>query len=63
MRFCTVREEDGTAQAAECRLCGDAIYRGEEYYHINGESICCACLEDYARETFAAFLRVGGERP
>lgn len=48
MRFCAVREDDGAVQAAECHLCGDAIYRGEEYYRINGESICCACLECFA---------------
>jgi len=61
MRFCAVREDDGAVQAAECRLCGDAIYRGEEYYRINGETFCTACLEDYARHVFAAYLCVGGE--
>lgn len=62
MRFCTIREEDGAMQAAQCRLCGDTIYAGEEYYHINAETFCTACLEDYARQAFAPFLRTGGER-
>lgn len=60
MRFCAVREADGTAQAAECSLCAGAIYRGEEYYHINGAAVCCGCLEDYARQVFAPYLRKGG---
>ena len=62
MRFCAIREEDGAVQAAQCQLCGAEIYRGEEYYRINGESVCCACLEDYAKAVFAPFLRTGGER-
>ena len=61
MRFCAIREEDGAVQAAECHLCGAEIYRGEEYYRINGETVCCTCLEDYARAVFAPFLRRGGE--
>lgn len=61
MRFCAIRQEDGAVEAALCHLCGDTIYRGEAYYHINGQHICCACLEDYARQVFAAFLRTGGE--
>ncbi len=61
MRFCTVREEDATRQCAQCALCADAIYEGEEFYRINGEAICCSCLEDYARAAFAPFLCKGGE--
>ena len=61
MRFCAIREEDGAVQEAECHLCGAEIYAQEEYYRINGEDICCACLEDYAKRVFASFLRRGGE--
>ena len=45
--MCRPRERRRGA-GGECHLCGDAIYRGEEYYRINGESICCACLECFA---------------
>lgn len=62
MRFCNIREEDGTVPAAECRLCGDTIYQGEEYYHINGEDICCGCLERFAAGAFGRYLCTGGER-
>lgn len=61
MRFCTVEEEDGSAIAALCHLCGGEIYRGEECWHINGETVCPACLEDYARQVFAPFCCRGGE--
>ena len=38
MRFCAVREADGTAERCSCDLCGDTVYRGEDYYRINGQS-------------------------
>lgn len=61
MRMTSVREADGTVTAAECRLCGGEIYRGEAYYQINGQVFCTGCLEEFARGYFAPFLCVGGE--
>lgn len=63
MRFCTVEEEDGSAIAALCHLCGGEIYRGEEYWRINAQAVCEGCLEDYARQALAPFRCRGGERP
>ncbi len=62
MRFTRIWEEDGTAEAAVCDLCGGEIYVDESFYYINGETVCAACLEDYARSAFAPFMRRGGER-
>lgn len=28
--------------SARCALCDGEIYRGEEYYHINGQAVCRA---------------------
>ena len=56
MRFCTVREADGAAERCICALCGDTVYRGEDYYRINGQSFCTGCLEDFARAYFAPYL-------
>lgn len=61
MRFPTVKEEDCGAAVAVCQLCGSEIYRGEAYYQRDGEVICEACLEDYARRCFAPFRVEGGE--
>ncbi len=61
MRFPMVREENGEMAAAICRLCGGEIYEGEAYYQRDGEVICEACLEDYARRCFAPFRVEGGE--
>lgn len=46
--------------AACCDMCGGEIYKGEEYYQINGESVCDDCVERYARSVLRPFL-VGGE--
>lgn len=61
MRFYRLKEEDGSAEAALCSLCGATIYDGEEYYHINAQAFCTDCLEDYARRVFAPFVHRGGE--
>lgn len=44
-----------------CDQCGGEIYGGEEYYFINGETVCENCFSDYARALLRPF-RVGGER-
>lgn len=61
MRFCTVKEADGSAAAQECSLCGDTIYRGEDYYQVNGQVVCTGCLTEFAEGYFAPFLCTGGE--
>lgn len=62
MRLPIVREEDGSAVCAECSLCGDELYLGEQCYHINGQTVCEDCLGEYARQVFAPFAgRLGEE--
>ena len=61
MRFPAVKEEDGSAVWSQCGLCGGEIYRGEEYYQVNGQVFCTGCLEDFAKSWFAPFLCRGGE--
>lgn len=36
-----------------CDLCGDGIYDGEPYYHINDNIVCEACIDTnrYIAET------------
>lgn len=58
----SIREEDGGEVTGVCSVCGGDIYRGEEYYRINGRSICPECLEDFARDYFRSFVCRGGER-
>ena len=46
--------------SARCALCDGEIYRGEEYYHINGQAVCRDCLAEYAVQVFAPYLVKGG---
>ena len=46
--------------SARCALCDGEIYRGEEYYHINGQAVCRDCLAEYAVQVFAPYLVNGG---
>lgn len=46
--------------SGECSLCGGEIYRGEDYYAVNGRAICRDCLADYAAQVLAPFLVKGG---
>ena len=39
---------------------GGEIYRGEDYYAVNGRAICRDCLADYAAQVLAPFLVKGG---
>jgi hypothetical protein len=32
-----------------CDVCGGEIYKGEDYYHINGEDWCEDCTESCGR--------------
>ncbi len=61
MRFPIVKEGKGGMIVAECQLCGGEVYQDEPYYQRDGEVICEACLEDYARRCFAPFRVEGGE--
>ena len=54
MRFCALVEDDGSAIAALCSLCGGEIYRGEEHWRFGAARVCPSCLEEYARREFAA---------
>ena len=40
-----------------CGLCGGVLEAGETYFFLEGEKICEACLERYARRRFAHRLR------
>ena len=44
-----------------CGLCGREIPSGSRYWHINGQSVCPACLGDFARQEFAPCLLIHGE--
>ena len=35
--------------SARCALCDGEIYRGEEYYHINGQAVCRDCCMNLRR--------------
>lgn len=48
--------------SARCALCDGEIYRGEKYYHINGQAVCRDCLAEYAVQVFAPYLVKGGEK-
>lgn len=47
--------------AAECDMCGFEIYRGEEFYRIDGEYICEDCLREFAVRFFAPFRMEGND--
>lgn len=52
--------ETGEIPAAYCTQCGGEIYRGEDYYRIDGQEVCTDCLAGFAEEYFR-FCRVEGE--
>jgi len=43
-----------------CTLCGGEIGKGEDYWYLNGESICGSCLEEFARIELAPYRRTRG---
>lgn len=36
-----------------CAWCGEAIYIGEDYYDLEGESVCSECIETAKRKADA----------
>ena len=44
-----------------CSLCGGGLYRGDEYWKINGYILCGGCLLPFAREDYAPCRAVCGE--
>lgn len=47
---------------SRCALCAGELYPGDEYFFLEGEMVCPACLERYARRRFAHRLRRVGRR-
>ena len=46
-----------------CALCEGELYPGDRYFALDGQKICEACLERYARRYFAGqFRRVERKR-
>jgi hypothetical protein len=44
-----------------CTLCGREIRTGEDYWYLNGSSICAGCLEAFARTELAPYRETRGE--
>lgn len=57
----------GPGEQVRCGLCRGELYPGDPYFLLEGQRICEACLERYARRRFAhRRRRLGGgegERP
>lgn len=57
----------GPGEQARCALCLGELYPGDPYFWLEGQRICEACLERYARRRFAHRRRRlpgrEGERP
>ena len=49
--------------AFRCDYCGNDIYVGEEYYHIDGTDICTECLRDWADEFYKREAEPDGPDP
>ena len=45
--------DSGRGGQARCGLCGGELYPGDLYFLLEGQRICEACLERYARRCFA----------
>ena len=46
------RDLQAVLPAAECALCGDALYIGQCCYLLEGVPVCEGCLAAYARALF-----------
>ncbi len=44
-----------------CGLCGREISPGGQYWYINGQSVCQACLGEFARQEFAPCRIIHGK--
>ena len=48
-------------EVCRCSRCGGEIYRGENYYCVDGFSICEDCLRPFAAWLLRFYCRVAGE--
>ena len=44
-----------------CALCGRALYESDEFYAVNGLTVCEGCLAEFAREAYRPFRLSGRE--
>ena len=65
MRIRQNRPPGGDAQQARpvvcCALCGRALYESDEFYAVNGLTVCEGCLAEFAREGYRPFRLSGRE--
>ena len=47
----------GAGEFARCGMCAGELYQGDLYFWMDGQKVCEACLERYARRRFAHRLR------
>ena len=52
--------ESGDETAAYCIRCGGEIYRGEDYFRIDGRAVCTDCLGSFAEDYFRLCRIMGG---
>ena len=45
-----------------CRECRGELYRGDEFWQIEGAAVCGDCLETFARRYFAPCRTTGEEQ-
>ena len=45
--------EDQPEQLCTCAWCGGPIYAGDDYYDLDGESVCEECIESAKRKAEA----------
>ena len=50
----------GEPEAALCALCAGELYRGEEFYRIDGQVVCPDCLPRFAEAYFGLCRITGG---
>ena len=44
-----------------CSFCGSELYESDEFYAVNGLTVCEACLPRFAREEYRSFRLSGRE--
>lgn len=44
-----------------CTLCGQEILAGEDYWQLNGSSVCGGCLAAFARAELAPYRQIRGK--
>lgn len=49
------------SEVCRCSRCGGEIYRGEDYYCVDGLQICEDCLRPFAAWLLRPYRRVAGE--